>query len=167
MPLLRYFVGVGSALLCLMFLFDAYLPKAPPREQHDIDHSTIRIAAPSSSDFVINQFPSTQKTFQIDPAEAVRQAMALMPPDEGGKKAGQATRPDRTREASVASPSKKKRIAHRAHPTPNDVASGQPGQNWANNGGCNGWGGSSWSNNSWGNWNSSWSRGWASNQWTR
>ncbi|MEW6640597.1 MAG: hypothetical protein AB1586_08815 [Pseudomonadota bacterium] len=48
MPLLRYFVGVGGALLALMLFANAYLPApvAPPQQQSNgIDKSTIRIAS--------------------------------------------------------------------------------------------------------------------------
>jgi len=48
MPLLRYFVGFGGALLALMLLANAYLPtpEAPPQQQtNGIDKSTIRIAS--------------------------------------------------------------------------------------------------------------------------
>lgn len=44
MPIGRYFLFVGGALLSLLFLADQYLPKpALSRERADIDKSTIRI----------------------------------------------------------------------------------------------------------------------------
>ena len=45
MPLLRYFVFVGSALLALLLVIDAYLPKVPDevRAASEFDRSTIRI----------------------------------------------------------------------------------------------------------------------------
>ena len=48
MPLLRYFVGVGGALLALLLLANAYLPApgaAPQQQSAGIDKSTIRIAS--------------------------------------------------------------------------------------------------------------------------
>ena len=164
MPLLRYFVWVGSALLCLMFLSDAYLPKAPLRDQRDIDHSTIRIAAASSDDFVISHFAPIRRAVEIDPAEAVRKAMALMPPEEGRKAERHASHSDHLREVSQT---KRKRVVQRAaHPSVNDATFGQPRQNWANNGWDNNrWSNTNWSSNSGGsNWNNGWSRDWASNQ---
>lgn len=45
MPLLRYFVFVGGALLALLFISTAYLPKLPDevRAGSEFDRSTIRI----------------------------------------------------------------------------------------------------------------------------
>lgn len=44
MPVFRYFVFVGGALLALLLAVDAYLPKPAVRQaQFDIDKSTIRI----------------------------------------------------------------------------------------------------------------------------
>jgi len=40
---LRYFVVVGSVLLCLLFVADAVLPKPPPRKEVDVDRTTMRI----------------------------------------------------------------------------------------------------------------------------
>jgi hypothetical protein len=45
MPLLRYFVFVGGALLALLFVSNAFLPKLPDevRADSEVDRSTIRI----------------------------------------------------------------------------------------------------------------------------
>jgi len=44
MPLMRYFALVGVALLGLLFVFDAYLPKAPDVSvDRGVDKSVIRI----------------------------------------------------------------------------------------------------------------------------
>ncbi len=46
MPVFRYFAYVGGALLALIVMVNAYLPK--PAEQHarrDVDHPTIRITS--------------------------------------------------------------------------------------------------------------------------
>lgn len=45
MPLLRYFIVVGSCLLAIMFAFDAYFPKPVVAVRNDIDKTTIRIRA--------------------------------------------------------------------------------------------------------------------------
>lgn len=43
MPLLRYFLGVGTALSALMFIADAYLPKPAASETAYADLPAIRI----------------------------------------------------------------------------------------------------------------------------
>jgi hypothetical protein len=43
MPLLRYFVFVGGALLVLLFVSDAFLPKAPDQVRADSELPVIRI----------------------------------------------------------------------------------------------------------------------------
>lgn len=177
MPLVQYFVGVGGVLLCLMLALNVYLPKAPPREQRDIDKSTIRITARPSADFVIDRFPPVRSDGAIDPSDAVRKALAMMPADEGQKQSAGTARADSPQPAP-----RRKRIAQRSQVriAGNDgspAAASQPPQGWGNNGWSNG----SWSNNNWShswpnnsqgnwsnnNWNNSWSRGWASNQWSR
>ncbi|WP_315838279.1 hypothetical protein [Bradyrhizobium prioriisuperbiae] len=49
MPFVRYFVGVGGALLALLFIVNIYLPKPaelPPQQQRvGVDKSTIRITS--------------------------------------------------------------------------------------------------------------------------
>jgi hypothetical protein len=43
MPLARYFTWVGSVLLALLFLADAFLPKQPPAVERDVSLPGIRI----------------------------------------------------------------------------------------------------------------------------
>jgi hypothetical protein len=43
MPLARYFSYVGGVLLALLFVLDAYLPKAPVAERADANLPVIRI----------------------------------------------------------------------------------------------------------------------------
>lgn len=43
MPLARYFLFVGGALLTLLFIADAYLPKPPAVARVDVDPPVIRI----------------------------------------------------------------------------------------------------------------------------
>ncbi len=45
MPIKKYFAWVGGILLCMMLLLDAYLPKAPPRNDYDFDRTGLRITA--------------------------------------------------------------------------------------------------------------------------
>ena len=181
MPLLQYFFGVGGALLCLMFALNAYVPKDPPREQHELDKSTIRITAPRTGDYVVDHFPLVRNDLTVDPEEAVRRALAMMPKEDQPK---QHVATARSASQSPAPP-RKRRIAQRAQPRqPNgEAAYGRP-QAWASNG---------WSNNSWsqnwsqnssqysangssGGWSSNWNNGysrnwpndrWANNRWTR
>jgi hypothetical protein len=172
MPLLQYFFGVGGALLCLMFALNAYVPKDPPRDQHELDKSTIRISAPRTGDYVIDHFPLVRNDLSVDPEEAVRRALAMMPKDDESKR-NVAT----ARSASQSSsPPRKRRVAQRAQPRqPNgDAPSGRP-QAWASNGWSNnGWSQGS-SNGSSGGWSTNWNNGysqnwsndrWANNRWT-
>jgi len=46
MPIKKYFLWVGGILLSLMLALDAYLPKAEPHEEHEIDRTNLRIMAP-------------------------------------------------------------------------------------------------------------------------
>lgn len=48
MPFVRYFVGVGGALLALLFIVNIYLPKPadlPQQQRAGVDKSTIRITS--------------------------------------------------------------------------------------------------------------------------
>ncbi len=176
MPLLQYFLGVGGALLCLMFVLNAYVPKDPPREQHDLDKSTIRITAPRTGDYVIDHFPSVRNDLAIDPAESVRRALAMMPKDDESRQNVAATA--RAEPASSAPP-RKRHVAQRPqpHPSPSrgEVASNARPQAYASNGWSNNNWSQSWSNSP-GGWSSNWNSGysqnwsndrWANNRWTR
>ena len=175
MPILQYLFGVGGALLCLMFVLDAYVPKAAPREQHEIDRSTIRITARPTGDFVIDHFPAVRADLADAANDAVRKAMAMMPPEDTKQAVAS---------AAVSGPAppaipRKRRVAQRPqHLANSDVLPPSPPQTWSNNS----WSNNSWSNNGWsgrspeqprnsaangsGNPNNSWSRGW-SNSWSR
>ena len=48
MPIKQYVLWVGGILLCMMFAFDVYLPKAVPRPDYDFDRGGLKIAAPDS-----------------------------------------------------------------------------------------------------------------------
>jgi hypothetical protein len=45
MPLMRYFLWVGAALLLSILVAGAYLPAAPFKDTKELDRSTIRIFA--------------------------------------------------------------------------------------------------------------------------
>ncbi len=166
MPLLQYFFGAGGALLCLMLVLNAYVPKAPPREQHDLDKSTIRITAPRTGDFVIDHFPAVRNDLAVDPAEAVRRALAMMPEDKDKQTSGATARSE-----SQPAPPRKRRLAQRTQPRPSngDTRSQARPQAWASNGWSNNSWSQNWSNGSSGNWSSNWnnngSQNWSNNRW--
>jgi len=173
MPIFQYVFGVGGVLLCLMFVLDVYVPKAAPREQHDLDKSTIRVTAPPTGEFLIDHFPSVQNDLPRDPAEAVRRALAMMP--EGDVKQADVATARSERPASTAL--RKRRVAQRSRPRlPNGELT--PSQAWAGNGWSDrNWSqdwSQNWSNSSSGNrsgnshssgWNNG-PQGWSNNRWT-
>jgi hypothetical protein len=74
MPVLRYFIFVGGALIALLFAIDAYVPQAPEPMQANapgFDHSQIRITSNRVADKPII-FDTTQPT--IVPPPQVAQA---------------------------------------------------------------------------------------------
>jgi hypothetical protein len=161
MPILKYLFGVGGTLLCLMFVFNAYLPKAAPREQHDLDKSTIHVTAAPTGDFVIDHFPAVRGDLAAAASDAVRQAMAMMPPDEARQAGNSGARTD------PAPAPRKRHLAQRqqsrlVNGEPTSPPRTQPPSNsgWSNNGWSQGW-----SNNSQGNWNSNWPQNWGSDRW--
>ena len=154
MPLVQYFLGVGGALLCLMFVLDAYVPKVPPREQRELDKSTIRITARPSDAFVIDHFPPVPGNVAAGPADAVRQALAMMPEGEARQLHVAATREDRH---TAATPRKRRVVQQQQTRVANgEAASPVRPQAWSGNTWSQGW-----SNN----WNSNWSQGWSHNRW--
>jgi hypothetical protein len=160
MPIFQYFFGVGGVLLCLMFALDAYVPKAPAREQHEFDKSTIRITARPSDAFVIDRFPPVRGNVAAGPNDAVRQALAMMP-DSDVKQADVA--PAQAHPQTAAKPHKR-RVAQRSqtHLANGEVPTPARSQAWSGNNWSQGWSS---------NWNSGWSPGrnnnrWANNQWT-
>jgi hypothetical protein len=98
MPLLRYFVFVGGALLALLFVSNAFVPKAPDevRADSEFDKSTIRIQSerkwPARVVFDTNQptiIPAPAATASVQAPAAVadisskarmREAFAQLPP---------------------------------------------------------------------------------------
>ena len=101
MPVLRYFVFVGGALLALLFVSDAYFPKLPDEVRADtgVDKSIIRIHSdrkwPERVVFDTNQptivpAPTTTASVQVPATVAevsvkvrVRDSFAqLQPPDQ-------------------------------------------------------------------------------------
>ncbi len=154
MPLVQYFLGVGGALLFLMFVLDAYVSKAPPREQHELDKSTIRITARPSDAFVIDRFPPVRGSIAAGPGDAVRQALAMMPEGEAKQADVAATRGDHP----IAATPRKRRVVQRRQTR---LANGEiplPARSQS-------WPGNNWSQGSSSNWNSNWSQGWSYNRW--
>ena len=143
MPLLRYFVFVGGALLALLFISTAYLPKMPDEVRADsgapgFDRSTIRIHSqlkwPERVVFDTNQPtivppPAVTTTASVQAPAAmadvsakarVREALAEMPS------------PDRT-QAQLSDPKKpekpvqrKRKIAKRRAAPPVMLVAQQP-----------------------------------------
>ena len=174
MPILQYLLGVGGALLCLMFTLNAYVPAAPPRDQHEVDKSIIHVTAAPTGDFVIDHLPAVRGDL-ADANDAVKRAMAMMPPED----ARQAASNKRAHKPAAATPPapRKRRLVRRPRsppwpvatclrPRPYDVL--EPGfveQRLVEQqvtGPATGHSG--WSNNS-GNWNGNWSHGWGGNSW--
>jgi hypothetical protein len=99
MPLARYFVYVGSVLLALLFLADAYLPKLPVVAASEPHLPVIRIFAerrgPGPIVFDTNAVipaPSAMAAASVPPPAAVadatsrvRDAFAQLPPPETPK----------------------------------------------------------------------------------
>ena len=83
MPLMRYFVFVGGALLALLFIVDACLPKLPPTERTDVAapvfDTTLPAIAPAPA--VIAEVQAQWSTGVADlPAKVrVREAFAQLP----------------------------------------------------------------------------------------
>jgi hypothetical protein len=75
MPLARYFVYVGSVLLALLFLADAYLPKLPVVEASDPHPPVIRIYAERQG-----PGPIVFDTSAMVPAAPVVAAASVPPP---------------------------------------------------------------------------------------
>ena len=81
MPLARYFLFVGGALLALLFVVDAGLPKFPVPDRADTDSPVIRIHTDRKwPESVV--FDTSLPT--IVPAEAVKQASVPAPVEVAG-----------------------------------------------------------------------------------
>lgn len=91
MPILRYFVGVGSALLVLLLLANVYLPQTiPPDLRGSIDKSTIRITSQrkgpervvidTSLPTIVPPAATSVAVAEPQPSAAVREAFAQMTP---------------------------------------------------------------------------------------
>jgi hypothetical protein len=98
MPLMRYFTFVGGALLALLFMLDAYLPKLPvldrgpgnlpvirihsdrkwpDRVVYDTSHPTIVPTSMASSEVIV-QAPVVMTEASVGPRKW--QALAMLPP---------------------------------------------------------------------------------------
>jgi hypothetical protein len=103
MPLARYFIYVGGALLALLFISDAFLPKSPVAESANADLPVIRIHSdqkwPERVVFDTNlptvvpaQKAKTASSIQvpatvadIPPKARVREAFAQLPPSDAAQ----------------------------------------------------------------------------------
>jgi hypothetical protein len=176
MPILQYLFGVGGALLCLMFVLNAYVPTAPPREQRELDKSTIHVTAAPTGDFVIDHFPAIRGDLADAANDAVKKAMAMMPPEDAKQVTSNAAQaaavaPQAPRKRRLAQRPQSRRFASAEAPSParGDTLNGGWSNNnwsrgWSNNSNNNGWSNNGWSNNP-GNWNSNWSHGWGGKRW--
>jgi hypothetical protein len=63
-PWIPYILGVGGALICLMFAADALMPKAPERPYHEIDKTVLRVHPPTQ--------PPTLASTTVIPGLAIR-----------------------------------------------------------------------------------------------
>lgn len=168
MPILQYLFGVGGALLCLMFVLNAYVPAAPLREHHEIDKSIIHVTAARTGDFVVDHFPTVRGDLADTASDSVRNAMAMMPSED----LGQAARYTGHADSLQNSAPHKRRVVQRTRshlassdvPSPPAPAQIQGNQASPNNGSTNNNRSQGWSNNS-SNWDSHWSQGWGANRW--
>ena len=100
MPLLRYFVFVGGALLALLFVSSAYLPKMPDEVRADsgFDRSIIRIHSerkwpervvfdtnqptivPPQAAVIVAGVPAPATVADVSAKARVREAFAQLPP---------------------------------------------------------------------------------------
>jgi hypothetical protein len=140
MPLLRYFVFVGGALLALLFISDAYFPKEPVVATADsgVDKSTIRIHSDRKwPERVV--FDTNQPTI-VPPAAANTIASVQAPADVGGVSAKARARdsfaqlqPPDQKQAQLTDPKKaekpaprKRKIAKRRAAPPVMLVAQQP-----------------------------------------
>ena len=141
MPLARYFVYVGSVLLALLFLADAYLPKLPVVEASDPHLPVIRIYAerrgPGPIVFDTNAIVPTATAVAAanvpppspvaDTHSTVRDALAQqLPPPDSAK--AQPTEPKKVE----AKPVSRRKVAkrHTAPAPPEYMAARQPQFAW-------------------------------------
>ena len=138
MPLARYFVYVGSVLLALLFLADAYLPKLPVVEASDPHMPMIRIFAerqgPGPIVFdtkaMVPAAPMVAAANAPPPAavaettSSLRDALAQLPPPEAAK-----IQPADPKKAEANQPRPRK-VAKRHTAPPERLAARQPQFAW-------------------------------------
>lgn len=143
MPIRKYFLWVGGALLCLMFALDAYLPKAEPRRDYDFDRTGLKISAPDTG--------IAPDTGAVAISSNPAQDEALEP--KGEKKAP--AHAFAKLEAGAAKKPQHKKVARLPPAKPATAAQNPWSSQWS----------SDWSSNATSNWSSNWNANSASN-WT-
>jgi hypothetical protein len=124
MPILRYFVFVGSALLALLLVVNAYLPKpeAPVEQaaQTSFNHNQIRITSNRVADKPII-FDTTQPT--IVPPPQVAQAVTSVETKIADARTGDAKTSDaKTSDAMAQMNSTSKPAVTKPKPKPRKIA---------------------------------------------
>jgi hypothetical protein len=140
MPLLRYFVFVGGALLVLLFVSDAYFPKVPDQVRADSELPVIRIHSDRKWPERI-VFDTNRPT--IVPAAAANTIASAQVPAVAGEASAQARvrdsfaqlQPPEQKRAQLTEPKKpekpvqrKRTIARRHVPPPVMLVAQQPQQ---------------------------------------
>jgi hypothetical protein len=118
MPLLRYFLSVGGALLVLLFIVAAYLPELPATERTTAatDLSTIRIRSDRKWPERI-VFDTTRPTI-VPPKSALTELRIRWPTGAAGAASQASVREAFAQSASVdprKEPRRKRRFAARAY----------------------------------------------------
>jgi len=117
MPLKHYFVWAGGMLLCLMFVFEAYLPKVQPRNEADIDRTRLRIIAsdrgiaPDTGTLAIDDAGGVASDLRVEPKAGSTTVAEVFARLEGGtsarsrhpRKSSSSNRSTRTRPAAPSS----------------------------------------------------------------
>ena len=124
MPIARYFVYVGSALLALLLVVNAYLPKpeAPVEQaaQTSFNHNQIRITSNRVADKPII-FDTTQPTI-VPPPQMARAATSVETKIADARTGDAKTSEAKTSEAMAQMESQPKPTAAKPKPKPRKIA---------------------------------------------
>lgn len=123
MPIVRYFVVVGTVLLSLLLALDHVAPPNPrPAAATDVDRSIIRISStrplPDKIVLDVAQPPAMTAAFNVDIAPdepPPHDALAMMPPEHpaGMRQARAVTEPIAKRRRTARAPRSSRTIAER------------------------------------------------------